>query len=259
MQTDDGPARGDDDVGAGDAEQRVQRLQQRLQQETARRRQLEQQLMSATETEQRRISLELHDGLGQHLSGLAYTARSMAQTLAAEGHAQAGEADWVARLLRDAVGRVRAMSRGLWPVGLERHSLPRALASLASDVEQLFRVSVQVHAEGFEAESATAAHHLFRIAQEATHNAIKHGQARHIEIRLDRAPPEAMLSIVSDGAPIDPDAMKASQGIGLIGMRLRADALGGDLSVESLPAGGVEVCLVWKPGEPAPTAPAAPA
>jgi signal transduction histidine kinase len=233
---------------ADSAEQHLVLLRARLQEEIRRRRLLEQQLMAATETEQRRISLELHDGLGQHLSGLAYTARSMAETLAAEGHAQAGEADWVARLLRDAVGRVRAMSRGLWPVGLERHSLPRALASLASDVEQLFRVTVQVHADGFEAESAPAAHHLFRIAQEAMHNAIKHGQARHIEIRLDRAPPDAMLSIVSDGAPLDPEALKSSQGIGLIGMRLRADALGGELSVESLPGGGVEVCLVWKPG-----------
>lgn len=241
------------------AAQRLLDLRVKLQVEVRRRRQLERQLINVTESEQRRISLELHDGLGQHLSGLAYTAKSLATRLRADDHDSAGDAEWMARLLRDSVGRVRALSRGLWPVSLERESLPQALTALARDVEQLYGITVQVSAEDFEAESGHAAHHLFRIVQESIHNALRHGGARNIQVRLERVPPNAMLSIVSDGVRIAPEAFGASRGIGLIGMRLRADALGGELSVEPLQAGGVEVCLVWKLDEadaPAPVRPA---
>lgn len=240
------PALPPDEAATG-GESRLMQVRAKLQEEVRRRRYLERQLLSATETERRRISLELHDGLGQHLSGLAYTARSLATHLAEEQHVQAKEADWLARLLSDAVGRVRAMSRGLWPVSLERQSLEQALLALARDVEQLYGATVQVRAEGFEAESGQAAHHLFRIAQEAIHNALKHGRARQIVVRVERLPPRAMLSIVSDGAPLDTRAARSGQGLGLIGMQLRADALGGEISIEPLPAGGAEVCLLWTP------------
>lgn len=219
--------------------------QQQLDRETRRRRQLERRLLAVSEDEHRRLSMELHDGLGQHLSGLAYQARSLADRLHAEGHALQGEFEWMARLLKDAVGRVRAISRGLWPVSLERESLPQALGALARDVEQLYGIEVKVEAEGFVAESGHAAHHLFRIAQEAIHNALKHGRARHITVRLEHLPPQAMLSVVNDGLPLQPDRLHESGGIGLMGMRLRADALGGELSVEALGDNGTEVCLLW--------------
>lgn len=237
-----------------DCEPQQRELQRQLRDASRRCRQLERQLLSATEVERRRISLELHDGLGQHLAGMAYTATSLARRLGDEHHAQAPEAQWLARLLRDAVGRVRATSRGLWPVSLERQSLSHALATLASDIEQLFGITVQVAAEGFEATSAHAAHHLFRVAQEAVHNAIRHGKARNIEIRLERIEPEAMLSIVSDGRPLDRRAAAQATGLGLVGMRLRAQELGGSLSVEPLAGGGTEVCLVWNPAAALPAA-----
>ena len=230
-------------------------LRVRLADETRHRRALERQLIAATETEQRRISLELHDGLGQHLSGLAYTASSLAARLKQQGHAEADEAAWLARLLRDAVGRIRAVSRGLWPVSLERQSLGSALAALGRDIEQLYGITVNVHADGFVAESGHAAHHLFRITQEAIHNALKHGQARRIEVRVEPVPPRAMLSIVSDGAPLDLTAAQRSEGLGLLGMRLRAEALGGEFSIEPLAAGGAEVCVTWAPRAGAAAAP----
>jgi signal transduction histidine kinase len=231
----------------GDTAAELASLRLRLADETRRRRELEQRLIAATETEQRRISLELHDGLGQHLSGLAYTASSLATRLKAQDHPEAGEAAWLARLLRDAVGRIRAVSRGLWPVSLERQSLPSALAALARDIEQFYGITVNVHADGFVAESGHDAHHLFRIAQEAIHNAIKHGQARRVEVRVEQVPPRAMLSVVADGAPLDLRRTQATDGLGLLGMRLRAEALGGEFSLEPLAAGGTEVCVTWSP------------
>lgn len=234
-----------DGRAAGRLEAELAELRTRLADEVRRRRDLEKRLIAATETEQRRISLELHDGLGQHLSGLAYTARSLAARLAEQRHAEADEAAWLARLLRDAVGRIRALSRGLWPVSLERQSLASALAALARDIEQVYGVTVNVHVDGFVAESGHAAHHLFRIAQEAIHNAIKHAQARRIDVRVEQVPPRAMLSIVSDGAALDPQRARTTEGLGLLGMRLRAEALDGEFSIEPLAAGGTEVCVTW--------------
>jgi signal transduction histidine kinase len=98
-------------AAAGDASA----LRARLQEEVRHRRLLERQILKLSENEQRRISLELHDGLGQHLSGLAYHARSVADRLAEEQNPHADEVAWVARLLKDAVARTRALSRAGQP------------------------------------------------------------------------------------------------------------------------------------------------
>lgn len=233
------------------------RLQQRLRDEIKRRRQLERQLLSISECEQRRISLELHDGLGQQLSGLAYSSRSLAGKLAAAGSPCAEEADWLAGSLRDAVGRVRMLSRGLWPVSLERSSLPSALRTLADDFERMYGVRFQVEADAdVPLDSSVVAHHLFRIVQESAHNAIKHGQATHIDVHLEHLRHRCMLTIVSNGRPLDPAAASSAAGLGLSGMQLRADALGAELSIEPLPGGGAEVCVLWdESAAPLPSSP----
>jgi signal transduction histidine kinase len=222
------------------------RQRARLQEEIRHRRLLERQILKLSENEQRRISLELHDGLGQHLSGLAYHARSVADRLAEEQSAHADEVAWVARLLKDAVARTRALSRGLWPVSLERDSLPTALGVLASDMEQMYGVSMSVQADpDLHIDSSVAAHHLFRIAQEASSNAIRHGGARRIVVSLENVPPKAMMTITSDGKALDTHALGQGKGLGVVGMRLRADALGAELSLEPLAGGGAEVCVIW--------------
>jgi signal transduction histidine kinase len=236
------------------------RQRARLQEEIRHRRLLERQILKLSENEQRRISLELHDGLGQHLSGLAYHARSVADRLAAEASPHADEVSWVARLLKDAVARTRALSRGLWPVSLERDSLPTALGVLAGDMEQMYGVSMSVHADpDMPIDSSVAAHHLFRIAQEASSNAIRHGGARRIVVALEHVAPSAMMTITSDGKALDVNALRQGKGLGVVGMRLRADALGAELSLEPLAGGGAEVCVIWPvlparaPASPAPT------
>jgi signal transduction histidine kinase len=249
----DGPwrCRGPRPASTHDAVVQMAELRARLHEEGKRRRQIERKLISVSEKEQRRISLELHDGLGQHLSGLAFTASSLADRLHARHDAESQEAAWLARLLRDAVGRIRAISRGLWPVSLERQSLAQALQALATDVEELYGITVNVEADEFLAESGEVAHHLFRIAQEGIHNALKHGKARRIDVRVESLPPRAMLSVVSDGAPLDEASLQGGRGLGVMGMRLRAESLGGELSLEPLASGGVELCLTWTPGRSA--------
>lgn len=240
-----------DGLPQGRAQHALQTARQRLQAETRLRRLMERRLISVAEREQRRMSLELHDGLGQQLSGLAFTAASLATQLKEAGQPQAEGVAWLARLLRDAVGRVRALSRGLWPASLEKQSLPQALSALAHDIEQLYGIRMEVQAAGFVADSGHAAHHLYRVVQEAVNNAVKHGQARQVQVRLEELPGQCMLTIVSDGKPIDDKAIAQSAGLGLLGMRLRAQALGGEVSIEALHGGGAEVCLTWRPSRTA--------
>jgi signal transduction histidine kinase len=216
----------------------------RLQEEISRRRRLERQILAVAESEKQRISLELHDGLGQHLTGVSFVARTLADKLRNAAHAEAKEAEWLVKLLNEAVTRTRALARGLWPVSLERDSLGQSIGKMAEDLESIFGVScaVQVVDEP-RIPSQFAAHHVFRIVQEAATNAIKHGRARRLTFRLEMVGDEFTFCVINDGLPVDPEQLAAGRGLGVVGMRLRADAVGGHLSIEPLPSGGSEVTL----------------
>jgi signal transduction histidine kinase len=216
----------------------------RLQEEISRRRRLERQILAVAESEKQRISLELHDGLGQHLTGVSFVARTLADKLRSADHAEAKEAEWLVKLLNEAITRTRALARGLWPVSLERDTLGQSIRKLAEDLESIFGVScaVQVIDEP-RIPSQFAAHHVFRIVQEAGTNAIKHGRARRLTFRLEMVGDEFTFCVINDGLPVDPEQLAAGKGLGVVGMRLRADAVGGHLSIEPLPSGGSEVTL----------------
>lgn len=216
----------------------------RLQEEIGRRRRLERQILAVAENEKQRISLELHDGLGQHLTGVSFVARTLADKLRTAEHPEAKEADWLVKLLTEAITRTRALARGLWPVSLERDTLGQSIAKMAEDLESIFGVScaMQVVDEPRIA-SQFAAHHVFRIVQEAATNAIKHGRARRLTFRLELVGDEFTFCVINDGLPVDPEQLAAGKGLGVVGMRLRADAVGGHLSIEPLPSGGSEVTL----------------
>src|SRR5882672_6793048 len=133
---------------SGNAQARIsQRLADsnlRLQEEIRRRRFLERQVLSVAENEKRRISLDLHDGLGQHLTGLAFLARGLSDELKTHQHRLAGDADWIVRLLNDAISKTRALARGLWPVSLERDALADSIRGLGEDLESIFNISCAV-------------------------------------------------------------------------------------------------------------------
>jgi signal transduction histidine kinase len=216
----------------------------RLQEEIGRRRKLERQILAVAESEKQRISLELHDGLGQHLTGVSFVARTLADKLRTVDHAEAKEAEWLVKLLNEAITRTRALARGLWPVSLERDTIGQSILKLGDDLESIFGVSctVQVIDEP-RIPSQFAAHHVFRIVQEAATNAIKHGHARRLTFRLEMVGDEFTFCVINDGLPVDPEQLAAGKGLGVVGMRLRADAVGGHLSIEPLPSGGSEVTL----------------
>lgn len=222
---------------------------QRLAAAEQERQNLEQQILEISEREQRRIGQDLHDGLGQHLAGIELMTQSLEQKLAAKSRNEAAQAAKIAQHVRDAIRQTRALARGLSPVEMDANGLMSALHELAVNVQSMFRVNCTFQCDQpvLLAEN-TVATHLFRIAQEAVTNAIKHGKAGRIEIVLAAMPEHLLLSVRDDGAGLAPGAT-VGNGMGLRIMHYRATVMGGSLAVQREPAGGTAVvCSIPQPG-----------
>lgn len=194
---------------------------------------LREEVVGISTRERLRIGQDLHDDLGQHLTGLAFLARDLGRTLADEGHASAAselrELELIANL---AVKKTRHIARGVQPPTLEQGGLQGALEELARDVEELFGLSVELDVEdGPETASTAEASHLFRIAQEGTTNAARHGGGTRAEITWKALDARRRLTVRDNGAGFD--ERKTTPGLGLRIMRYRARLLGGELEIRS--------------------------
>jgi PAS domain S-box-containing protein len=195
------------------------------------REQLERALLNISAREQRRIGQDLHDGLGQHLTGIAFMAKVHEEKLAERKIADAADAAKIVRLVNEAVHKTRELARGLLPVMSDAQGLMSALQLWAEEVEDIYGVSCR-----FECEAPVLIHddgiatHLYHIAQEAVNNALKHGNARNIALRLTTANDCGTLLIVDDGTGI-PEDRGITQGMGLHIMNYRAAMIGGRLEV----------------------------
>lgn len=213
----------------------------RLKEESERRRHLERDLLEISEREQRRIGQELHDSLGQLLTGVAIMSKALEQKLRRHEMAEAGDAKEIARLVNSAIQETRQLSRGLHPVALDENGLMSALAALAETTQSVFRVSCAFRCrQAVPIRDASTAVHLYRIAQEAVTNAIRHGKTENIQIELSAANSEATLTIRSDGHRFEAASGKG-KGIGLLMMRHRAEMIGGVLEVQPGVGGGTKV------------------
>jgi PAS domain S-box-containing protein len=214
------------------------------------REQLERALLDISAREQRRIGQDLHDGLGQHLTGVAFMAKVHEAKLAEKQIDDAADAAKIVRLVNEAIHKTRELARGLLPVMSDEQGLMSALQLWAVEVEDLFGISCR-----FECESAVLIHddamatHLYHIAQEAVNNAIKHGQARNIRIRLAEGNGIGSLLIEDDGSGI-PENGGNSQGMGLHIMSYRAGMIGGRLEVRRNPVRGTVVACTFPIGCP---------
>lgn len=205
------------------------------------RKHLEQQILEISEREQRRIGQDLHDGLGQHLTGIELMMQSLEQRLANRSKTEAAQATKIAQHVRDAIRQTRALARGLSPVEFDAGGLMSALQELAANVQNMFRVACSFRCDKpvFIRDNVVATH-LFRIAQEAVSNAIKHGQAKQIEIVLSAALDCLTLAIHDNGSGLPSGGPRAS-GMGLRIMHYRASVIGGSLAIERQPNGGTTV------------------
>lgn len=204
---------------------------------------LEREVIESAERERRRIGHELHDGLGQHLTAALMATNAMAEALQAGGSDVATRAEHLGEQLRDTIAEVRALSHGLAPVPLWEGGLEHALQSLAESTARTGGVRCVFESPGpAGVESPEIAGGLYRIAQEAVNNALKHAAASEIRIGLERRGADVVLEVDDDGEGMPDDATRGG-GIGLRVMRHRAEVLGGIFSAGAAPAGGTRVAV----------------
>jgi len=193
---------------------------------------LEEAILEISAREQRRIAQDLHDGLGQHLTGIAFMSKVLEEKLSDKSLPEAVEAAKIVKMVNQAIDNTRQLARGLHPVAAEPQGLVSALKKWADEVEGLFRIGCRLQCDKpVHIYDVTAATHLYRIAQEAVNNAIRHGKSRNIVIRLSGKHGTGMLAIEDDGEGF-PKKPPSQPGAGLSIMNYRADMIGGSLKVQ---------------------------
>ena len=220
-----------------------------VQREITEQRRLERELVKISEREQRRIGRDLHDGLGQTLTGLAFMAKSLERRLKNNDLEAAEQAMTIAQLVNEAKTDARNLSRGLVTVDLKGNGIVLALEDLASRVEQFSSVRCSVSSNlTIPILDETVAIHLYRICQEAINNAIKHSGAGQINVELNQDYDQIILTVSDDGKGIqyiDPD----SDGMGLRIMAFRARMINGSIAMRKREEGGtIVMCSVVNPG-----------
>ncbi len=223
-----------------------------LREEIDRRMALERELLSVVERERQRIGQELHDSIGQQLTGIAFMMEVLGEKLA--GKSLTEEAPYAEKInaqISRAVDMARDLAKGLHPIDLDRNGLVAALQELAADTKHLFNVSCTFCCD----ESVSTNHilapiNLYRIAQEAITNAVKHGKARNIGVRLDSENGNIVLNVENDGLayPAEPGRV---EGMGLKIMRYRAELMNSSLAIRKGAHGGAVVtCVLPKEENP---------
>ena len=206
---------------------------------------LEEAILEISAREQRRIAQDLHDGLGQHLTGIAFMSKVLEEKLSDRSLPEAVEAAKIVRMVNQAIDNTRELARGLHPVPAEPLGLMSALRRWASDVEQLFHIRCCFQCpRPLSIPDANLATHLYRIAQEAVHNAIRHGKSRNIVVSLSGKNGTGTLTIRDDGDGFQ-NKQEGHPGVGLSIMNYRADMVGGSLKVQPNEDRGITVTCVF--------------
>jgi len=220
--------------------------------------QLEEEIIGISEREQERIGHDLHDGACQYLAAIGFTASMLKQDLQKVSPGHASKIEEVASHLRDAAAQVRQLARGLSPVDRDEGGLESALEELAASTSKLTGISCSLVCTGpIPMTDNAAAINLFRIAQEAVSNSLKHGRAQAIVIALETSDSGCALRVSDDGLGFDPQPDQR-KGMGLSIMRYRARKIGGELEIQpNNPSGTVVACsiridgrLSTRPGKP---------
>ena len=204
-------------------------------------RRLQKTILEIGEKERRRIGQDLHDGLGQHLTGVAFMGKVLADKLTEDRSPEAAVASKLVVLVNEAIKMTRDLARGLLPVVTESHGLVSALDLWAREVSELFQVSCRFECgDTVPVRGNVPADHLYRLAQEAVNNALKHGKAKNIRIRLSANKDGGALTIFDDGCGFEMSRIQ-SGGLGLRIMNYRAKMIGGSVDVQSTPGSGTVI------------------
>ena len=209
------------------------------------RRRLEKEILNVSEQERRRIGQDLHDGLGQMLTGIGLLSQDLARQLDDEEHDRAEDMHEITEHIKEADQYARDLSHGLIPVDVEANGLPEALRRLSTNAERLFSVECDFQEVGTALihDNATATH-LYRIAQEAVNNAVRHGDADQLRVVLAAGDDQIRLQVRDDGTGFG-EADTDDAGMGVHIMNYRARIIGGTLDLNStIGEGTVVTCTL---------------
>ena len=229
-------------------EERVRQRTIALTEEMAERQRLEREILEIGEGERRRIGRDLHDSVGQRLTGTALASQVVKEKLASRGLPEASDLTRVIAMVEEVIELTRSLSRGLDPIDVEGLGLADGLRELAERTSALSPVRCEFVSESDVAvlDRGTAIH-LYRIVQEAITNALKHAEAKTILVRLDAEPGQLRLRVSDDGVGL-PHVSTRRPGMGLRIMAHRAAVIGGDFAARRRPGGGTEIeCRVPNP------------
>lgn len=193
-----------------------------------------------TARERRRIGQDLHDSIGQTLTGMSLLSRSLSNALNRDGHTGGLDASQISELADEASNQIRQISRGLMPSEIVQHGLYKSLRELARNTTETCDVRCETHLDAaLEFADVAVETHLYRIAQEAVNNAVRHAGGSRIDIIIAEINGLSQLNVVDDGHWIEPEEKVG--GIGLKTMEYRASAIGGLLHIGPSPQGGTQV------------------
>ena len=198
------------------------------------RRRLERQVLESAAAEQRRIGQDLHDGLSQQLSAIDFSIEMLRRKAAKGTPIEPEQFHKIKELIQSSILQIRQVAHGLQPVHFRFGGLPEALRDLAMTTSERFGVSCRSRCSPLaKVEDQSTADHLYRIAQEATGNAIKHGKAKAVRIRLATAADNGVLLAVLDNGVGLTKPEHPGAGMGLRIMKYRADAIAADFRVQT--------------------------
>lgn len=218
--------------------------QQALVAAQAEHKRLEREILAASEKERQSIGADLHDGLGQQLTALELMCTALKED-AAENPDFAKRLATMGKMLREAIAQTRFLARGLVPVGSEPDALQYGLTELAGRINGLGGVRCSFDCpDPINVNDPFVAGHLYRIAQEAVNNAVKHARAKNITIQLARKNGTLLLEITDDGTGLTKGRTAQRAGLGLGIMQHRARAIGAELTIASKRGEGVVIRCV---------------
>jgi len=206
-------------------------------------RRLEQEVLRVSEHERHRIGQDLHDGLGQMLTGITLINKNIAASLRDEDHPLADEVDEITDLLKEADEYARGLSRNLVPVELDSSGLVAALQRLATNAERLFNIECELkNTLNIQFDDPTSLTHLFRIVQEATSNAVKHGNASKVQVDMQANDTQLTVKIEDNGTGFGPD-WDQNKGLGVRIMKFRSRLIGANLEISDSSLGGAAIIV----------------
>jgi signal transduction histidine kinase len=203
---------------------------------------LEQEILDISQREHQKIGRDLHDDLGPHLIGVDVLTCVLEQKLRARNAAETSDAAKIRELVADAIHKLRRLARGLCPVDLGDQGLDASLGELAGYIEDVFGISCRLQCDDpVRISDQTVATHIYYIAHEALHNAVKHAGAKNIRIFLFFRHSNLLLEIEDDGCGLP--ASVRSDCMGLRIMQYRAHRINAALSINGKPGGGTAITL----------------